>query len=76
MAEDHPAQLNIAQLRSPPDDRRMVGFAARVEDSGALGSWLPGYLYGAFAWQGMIVLFLVLLGTGAWSIGRLRVSAG
>lgn len=44
--------------------------------SGALGSWLPGYLYQALAWQGMILLFLGLLGICAWSIGRLRLAPG
>ena len=43
--------------------------------SGALGSWLPGYFYEAFAWHGMILLFLVLLAVCAWSMSRLRVSA-
>lgn len=41
--------------------------------SGALGSWLPGYLYQGFAWQGMILLFFVLLAICAWSIASLRV---
>ena len=44
--------------------------------SGAMGSWLPGYLYQGLAWQGMIVLFLGLLGICAWSIGRLRLAPG
>jgi YNFM family putative membrane transporter len=44
--------------------------------SGALGSWLPGYLYDGLSWQGMIALFLVLLGACAWSIGRLRLATG
>ncbi len=44
--------------------------------SGALGSWLPGYLYESLAWHGMILLFLGLLGIGAWSMSRLRVTAG
>jgi YNFM family putative membrane transporter len=43
--------------------------------SGALGSWLPGYLYEEISWPGMLVLFLGLLAIGAWSIGRLRISA-
>ena len=43
--------------------------------SGALGSWLPGYLYEGLAWQGMIFLFLGLLAVCAWSIGRLRLAA-
>ena len=44
--------------------------------SGALGSWLPGYLYEAVAWHGMIVLFLGLLAVCAWSLTRLRVAGG
>ena len=44
--------------------------------SGALGSWLPGYLYEAVAWHGMIVLFLGLLAVCAWSMSRLRVPGG
>jgi YNFM family putative membrane transporter len=44
--------------------------------SGALGSWLPGYLYEAFAWHGMILLFLGLLAVCAWSMSRLRVTGG
>ncbi|MCG6889926.1 MAG: MFS transporter [Gammaproteobacteria bacterium] len=44
--------------------------------SGALGSWLPGYLYEGIGWQGMILVFLLILGIGGWSIGRLDRSAG
>jgi len=44
--------------------------------SGALGSWLPGYLYEGIGWHGMIVIFTLILGFGAWSIGRLRVASG
>ncbi|HUV23132.1 MAG TPA: MFS transporter, partial [Gammaproteobacteria bacterium] len=43
--------------------------------SGALGSWLPGYLYEGIGWQGMILVFLLILGIGGWSIGRLDRSA-
>ncbi|MDH3388343.1 MAG: MFS transporter [Gammaproteobacteria bacterium] len=38
--------------------------------SGALGSWLPGYLYEALAWRGMILLFMLILVVCAWSIIR------
>jgi YNFM family putative membrane transporter len=38
--------------------------------SGALGSWLPGYLYEGIGWNGMILVFLVILGFGAWGITR------
>ena len=44
--------------------------------SGALGSWLPGYLYEALAWRGMIVLFMFILGICAWSISRFKIPAG
>jgi YNFM family putative membrane transporter len=40
--------------------------------SGALGSWLPGYLYEGVGWQGMIYVFLLILGVGGWSISRLK----
>ena len=42
--------------------------------SGALGSWLPGYLYEAFGWRGMILIFVLILGVGAWSIGRFNAN--
>ena len=38
--------------------------------SGALGSWLPGYLYEGLAWSGMIAVFCAILAFCAWSIGR------
>jgi len=44
--------------------------------SGALGSWLPGYLYEGIGWHGMIVIFTLILGVCAWSIGRLRIASG
>jgi YNFM family putative membrane transporter len=43
--------------------------------SGALGSWLPGYLYEGIGWNGMVLVFLLLLGIGAWSISRFGNSA-
>jgi YNFM family putative membrane transporter len=43
--------------------------------SGALGSWLPGYLYEGLEWQGMIFVFMALLGLCAWSISRFRSAA-
>ena len=43
--------------------------------SGALGSWLPGYIYESLAWHGMIILFLGLLGIGAFGIARMRIAA-
>ncbi len=38
--------------------------------SGALGSWLPGYLYEGLGWHGMIGVLLVLLALGAAAIAR------
>lgn len=38
--------------------------------SGALGSWLPGYLYEAAGWNTMILAFVAILGLGAWGIVR------
>ncbi len=44
--------------------------------SGALGSWLPGYCYDGLGWRGLILLFALLLGFGAWHIVRFRVLPG
>ena len=44
--------------------------------SGALGSWLPGYLYEAIEWQGMILVFMLILGLCAWSISQFKPGAG
>ncbi len=41
--------------------------------SGALGSWLPGYLFEGVGWYGMIIVFMLILSVSAWSIGRLRL---
>ena len=38
--------------------------------SGALGSWLPGYLYAGVGWHGMIAIFMLILGISAWSMSR------
>ncbi len=38
--------------------------------SGALGSWLPGYLYEGLGWGGAIVVLMLILGFCAWSIDR------
>lgn len=44
--------------------------------SGALGSWLPGYLYEAVGWRGMVLVFVVILTLAGWSMSRLdRLSA-
>jgi len=40
--------------------------------SGALGSWLPGYLYEGIGWQGMVIVFVLILGFAGWSIGQLE----
>ena len=44
--------------------------------SGALGSWLPGYLYEGLGWHGMIGIFMLILGLSAWSIRQFRSPAG
>ncbi|MDH3632367.1 MAG: MFS transporter [Gammaproteobacteria bacterium] len=44
--------------------------------SGALGSWLPGYLFEGLGWDGMIIVFMLILGFCAWSISRLRLPSG
>ena len=41
--------------------------------SGALGSWLPGYLYEGLGWDGMITIFLMILCLTGWSIYRFRL---
>ena len=43
--------------------------------SGALGSWLPGYLYEGLEWHGMILVFMLILGLCAWSISRFSSAA-
>ena len=44
--------------------------------SGALGSWLPGYLFEGLGWNGMIIVFMLILGFCAWSISQLRLPTG
>lgn len=44
--------------------------------SGALGSWLPGYLFEGLGWDGMIIVFMMILGFCAWSISQLRLPTG
>lgn len=41
--------------------------------SGALGSWLPGYLFEGLGWDGMIIVFMLILGFCTWSISQLRL---
>jgi len=43
--------------------------------SGALGSWLPAYLYGWLGWDSLIILFIVVLAVTAWLIMKLRLEA-
>ena len=40
--------------------------------SGALGSWLPGYLYEVVGWQGMVYVFVLILAFGGLSICQLK----
>ena len=44
--------------------------------SGALGSWLPGYIFEGLGWNGMIIMFMLILGFCAWSISQLRLPSG
>ena len=44
--------------------------------SGALGSWLPGYIFEGLGWDGMIIVFMLILGFCAWSISQLRLPSG
>jgi YNFM family putative membrane transporter len=44
--------------------------------SGALGSWLPGYLFEGLGWNGMIIVFMLILGFSAWTISQLRLQTG
>ncbi len=44
--------------------------------SGALGSWLPGYLFEGLGWDGMIIVFMLILGFCAWSISQLTLPSG
>ncbi len=43
--------------------------------SGALGSWLPGYLFDGLGWHGMIYVFISILGVSAWCICRFESAA-
>jgi YNFM family putative membrane transporter len=40
--------------------------------SGAMGSWLPGYLYEGLSWNGMILVFLLILTLCGWSVMRIN----
>lgn len=42
--------------------------------SGALASWLPGFVYDEFGWTVVIILLLSLLSLGAWFVTRLRLA--
>ena len=42
--------------------------------SGALGSWLPGYIYEGIGWHGMVIAFIGLLCLSAFSMTRLRIA--
>ncbi|MFA9420169.1 MAG: MFS transporter [Gammaproteobacteria bacterium] len=41
--------------------------------SGALGSWLPGYIYDRFGWSSLIQLLVLMLVFAAWFILQLRL---
>ena len=40
--------------------------------SGALGSWLPAYLYGWIGWDSLIIVFAAVLAVTAWLIVKLQ----
>ncbi len=40
--------------------------------SGALASWLPGFVYDAYGWNTVIIILIVLLGLSGWFVTRLR----
>ncbi|MDH5356494.1 MAG: MFS transporter [Gammaproteobacteria bacterium] len=42
--------------------------------SGALASWLPGFIYDDYGWTVVIILLLSLLSLGAWFVTRLRLA--
>lgn len=42
--------------------------------SGALGSWLPGYLYAGLGWQGMLMVLSLFLLVSLWSISQIRIA--
>ena len=44
--------------------------------AGALGSWLPGYVYLEFGWSALIIILLCMLGLGAVFAARLKINAG
>jgi YNFM family putative membrane transporter len=41
--------------------------------SGALGSWLPSYLYAWSGWHSLVIVFVGALGVTAWLIMKLRL---
>lgn len=41
--------------------------------SGALGSWLPSYLYAWSGWHSLVIVFVGVLGVTAWLIMKLRL---
>ena len=41
--------------------------------SGALGSWLPGYIYDRFGWSNLILVFTLILFFTTWFILQLRL---
>jgi len=42
--------------------------------SGALASWLPGYIYERHSWNTILLALIGLLAIGAWFVSRLRVA--
>ncbi len=42
--------------------------------SGALATWIPGFVYDDFGWNAVMLVFVVLLLISAWFISRLAVA--
>lgn len=40
--------------------------------SGAMGSWLPGYLYEGRGWSGMIMVSMPILGVCGFGLTRIK----
>jgi YNFM family putative membrane transporter len=50
-------------------------YIASYYAGGALGGWLPGYVYRGAGWQAFLASLLVMLGCAAWWIRRMRLAS-
>jgi YNFM family putative membrane transporter len=50
-------------------------YIASYYAGGALGGWLPGYVYRGAGWQVFLASLLVMLGCAAWWIRRMRLAS-